>query len=297
MTKQISLTSGDWGATISSVGASLRQLHWRGLELCPPAPSANEPERFQGAVIAPWANRIADGRYSFDGENYQLEITEPDRDNSLHGFSGVQAWEVVAEDDSSVSLRTITGDQPGYPWSIQLTVRYELSESGLEMHFGAMNLSDTRAPFGYAFHPYLKLPLSNAADWRLASSAEQVLLVDPIRLLPMESKSVTGTEFDFQVPKSPRFSFLDNAFTAMKSENGRFFTSLTDETHQIEVSWQDTAKWVQLHFPAGQGPERESMVIEPSTDFPNIFNSPEGPMVLAPQESFHASVNIFASAS
>jgi len=296
MTRQICLISEGWEATISSVGASLRQLNWRSLDLCPPAPLVGDPERFQGSVIAPWANRIADGRYSFDGENYQLEITEPERNNALHGFSGVQAWDVVAGEDSSVSLKTITGDQPGYPWSIQLTVRYQLSDSGLEMHFSATNLSDTRAPVGYAFHPYLKLPLSNVADWKLESSADQVLLVDPIRLLPLESRSVAGTEFDFRVPTSPRSPTLDNAFSAMKSKGGRFSASLTDKTHQLEINWQDTAKWVQLHFPAGQGSERASMVIEPSTDFPNIFNSPEGPMVLAPEESFHSSVSISAAA-
>jgi len=296
MTRQICLISDGWEATISSVGASLRQLNWRSLDLCPPAPLVNDPERFQGSVIAPWANRIADGRYSFDGENYQLDITEPERNNALHGFSGVQTWDVVAREDSSVSLKTITGNQPGYPWSIQLTVRYELSDSGLEMHFSAINLSDTRAPFGYAFHPYLKLPLSNAADWKLESSADQVLLVDPIRLLPLGSQSVTGTEFDFRVPKTPRSPALDNAFSAMKSKGGRFSASLTDKAHRIEISWQDTAKWVQLHFPAGQGPERESMVIEPSTDFPNIFNSAEGPKVLTPEESFHSSVRISAAA-
>jgi aldose 1-epimerase len=256
----------------------------------------NDPERFQGSVIAPWANRIADGRYSFDGKNYQLDITEPERNNALHGFSGVQAWDVVAREDSSVSLKTVTGDQPGYPWSIQLTVRYELSDSGLEMHFSATNLSDARAPFGYAFHPYLKLPLSDPADWKLESNADQVLLVDLIRLLPLAEDNVAGTEFDFRIPASPRSPALDNAFSAMKSKGGRFSASLTDKTHQIEVSWQDTAKWVQLHFPAGQGPERESMVIEPSTDFPNIFNSPEGPMVLAPKESFYSSARISAAA-
>jgi len=296
MTRQICLISEGWEATISSVGASLRQLNWRGLDLCPPAPLVGDPERFQGSVIAPWANRIAGGRYSFDGKTYQLDITEPERNNALHGFSGVKAWDVVAGDDSSVSLETLTGDQPGYPWSIQLTVRYRLSDSGLEMQFSAMNLSDTRAPFGYAFHPYLKLPMSSAADWKLESSANQVLLVDPDRLLPIEVSNVTGTEFDFRVSKSPWSGTLDNAFTELKSEDGRFSASLADKTHRIEMTWKDTSNWVQLHFPAGQGPERESVAIEPSTDFPNIFNSSEGPKVLAPEESFHSSVLISAAA-
>jgi aldose 1-epimerase len=294
MIKRVSLIYEDWEATISIVGASLRRLVWRGLDYCPPEPSISEPERFQGSVIAPWANRIADGRYSFNGKEYQLDISEPGSNNALHGFSGIQEWAVVAGDESTVSLKLVTGDRPGYPWSIQLLVTYQLCGSGLEMRFSATNLSTSEAPFGYAFHPYLKLPLSRSAEWKLRSSANRVLLVDSARLLPLKEQDVSGTEFDFRIPKSPLLYPLDNALGEMKSVTGRFCASLADKTHEVRISWEDSCKWLQLHFPASQGSERESMVIEPTTDFSNIFNSSQGALVLAPEESFYASVKISA---
>lgn len=39
-----------------------------------------------GAPLIPWPNRLCDGRYSFDGSDYQLALTEPDKHNAIHGL-------------------------------------------------------------------------------------------------------------------------------------------------------------------------------------------------------------------
>ena len=45
-----------------------------------------------GAPLIPWPNRLADGRYSFDGADHQLALTEPERHNAIHGLMRWRPW-------------------------------------------------------------------------------------------------------------------------------------------------------------------------------------------------------------
>ena len=44
---------------------------------------------FRGALLAPWPNRVVDGRYAFEGREFELPLTEPRRGHALHGLA---AW-------------------------------------------------------------------------------------------------------------------------------------------------------------------------------------------------------------
>jgi len=61
------ISSQGYAAVITAVGASLRELQFRGRDLVVPFDAGAVRPLYRGAVIAPWPNRIADGRYDFDG--------------------------------------------------------------------------------------------------------------------------------------------------------------------------------------------------------------------------------------
>ena len=48
-----------------------------------------------GAPLIPWPNRLADGRYSFDGDDLQVALTEPTKQNAIHGFLRWRPWVAV----------------------------------------------------------------------------------------------------------------------------------------------------------------------------------------------------------
>ena len=92
------LTAGDYHATIASVGASLRTLEFDGRPLVVPFDADEVRPAFRGATLAPWPNRVVDGRYTFDGEEYELAHTEPTRQHALHGLVAWTDFRVVAHD-------------------------------------------------------------------------------------------------------------------------------------------------------------------------------------------------------
>jgi aldose 1-epimerase len=66
-------------ATIVEVGGGLREYEVDGRPVIEPYSVDRMRDGAHGAPLIPWPNRLADGRYSFDGEEYQVPLTEPEK--------------------------------------------------------------------------------------------------------------------------------------------------------------------------------------------------------------------------
>ena len=74
---QYVISSGEWSAVVTELGASLRELKWRGEDLIVPFDPNKVIPCCNGWVLAPYPNRVTNGQYSFDGEDYQMP-SKPD---------------------------------------------------------------------------------------------------------------------------------------------------------------------------------------------------------------------------
>jgi len=75
---ETSTASGDLKATITAVAAGIRTLSINGIDLVPAYGEDQAPPMGAGIVLAPWPNRIRDGRWTHDGVTRQLAITVKD---------------------------------------------------------------------------------------------------------------------------------------------------------------------------------------------------------------------------
>lgn len=179
MTACIELALNEDTAVISPIGASLRSYTTAGRLVVVPMGA------FDGAVLAPWPNRIADGRYRFAGEDRQLPITEPDRGTALHGLVAGSEWEIAERTATSASLDTVIAESAGYPHTVALSVRYELTVGGLVIRASARNLGTGPAPFGFGFHPWFHPGGERVDDAALRVPAGTWFETDE-RLIPTE---------------------------------------------------------------------------------------------------------------
>ena len=106
------------------------------------------------AVLFPFPNRIAKGAYNFGDQQYQLTVNEPRFGNAIHGFVYSECPEVVAETDTSLTLRFTHHDSPGYPFPYVLELEYSLNPKGLRLQMKVSNTGDNLLPFGLGWHPY-----------------------------------------------------------------------------------------------------------------------------------------------
>ena len=280
------LTAGDYHATIASVGASLRTLEHRGRPLVVPFDADEVRPAYRGATLAPWPNRVVDGRYTFDGVEQQLALTEPARGHALHGLATWLDFEPVDRSADAVTLAATIQAQEGYPHRIDVAVAFSLDEQGLHTSVTATNTGSSRAPWGAGPHPYLVAGEGRVDDWTLTLPADTVLTVTEDRLIPVGLEAVAGGGFDFRAPRPIADTFIDHAFTGLlRGEDGAATVTLrAPEGTGVEMTWDGACPWVQIHTADRDIPEldRLGLAVEPMTCPPDAFNSGTDLIVLDP---------------
>jgi aldose 1-epimerase len=292
---QYPISRGDASATVTEVGAAVREYRVGDREAFQSYPEHEVSWAFQGSILLPWPNRVRDGRYTFDGVDYQLPLTEPVRHNAIHGLVAWQQWSLLDHSAASVALRCRTYPSPGYPFLLDTVVRYELLEAGLEVTTTSLNAGDAACPYALGFHPYVSAgrgaSTSHGAavdDCTLVIGASRRLLLDD-RLNPVGSEPVDGTDSDFRAARSLRGRFLDDCFTDVLPDSaGRSWAHLASPDGNVVDVWADSSFAFWQVYSADALPEpltRRSLAIEPMTAAPNAFQSGDGLRRLEPGES------------
>ncbi|WP_089211822.1 aldose 1-epimerase family protein [Streptosporangium subroseum] len=281
---QHTIAADGFQAILTELGAGLRSLTVNGRPLVVDYPEDLSPVGGAGLPLLPWPNRIEDGRYTFDGEDRQLALTEPKTGNAIHGFSRSHSWQVLSHDAASIRLGLRLFPQTGYPHILDLSILYTLSGSGLEVEVAAENVGDTVAPYGFGAHPYLTL--GTLDDAVLELPAAQWLAVND-RKIPTGRRDVEGTEYDFRTARPIGELELDTAFTGLeRGADGLLRVSLrtADGTRGVELWAGDGIDWLQLYTgdTLPDGYRRRGLAVEPMSCPPNAFRTGEDVIRLAP---------------
>jgi aldose 1-epimerase len=287
--EQYQISGGGYRAVVTECGAGLRVLEYDGVPLVEPYPEDQHASAGRGQLLLPWPNRIRDGKYSFDGQDLQLPITEVSRHNSSHGLTRWSPWTLEERTSQSVSLVHRLMAQPGYPWTVDLHVLYDLSADGLTVTVTATNLADHPAPYAQGAHPYLTVGDDGVDGWELTLPAATRAVLDDQKI-PVGREPVEGTDVDFRVARPLRGLALDTPFTDLdRDADGRVVVQLRDtSSHRGVALWMDTAhRWVQAYTGDDLSPAlaRRALAVEPMTAPPNAFASGDDVVVLAPAGS------------
>src|SRR5947209_4092538 len=153
--RQFEIRRGDKRAVITEVGAGLRVFEVGGREFLFTF-SQNEMSMFsEGQVLIPFPNRIDHGMYVFNGMTEQLPLSEPARQNAIHGLTRWMNWLPVRHEGHRVIMALVLHAQDGYPFVLSLRETYALTDRGLEVQTVAQNIGSTALPYGHGHHPYL----------------------------------------------------------------------------------------------------------------------------------------------
>ncbi|MGQ4549491.1 aldose 1-epimerase family protein [Dermabacteraceae bacterium P13077] len=299
--ERYTIRAGAYEAEITQVGATLARLHYDSRPVILETPEGEPMWFYRGALVAPWPNRIADGRYTCDGETYQVALSEPERGNALHGLVSFQAYELLEQDEDRVVLATTLFPTTGYPFHLRLVVEYSLdAAAGLHTRLTAENVGSRTAPYGCCPHPYLVAGPEPLDTWTLAFDAHSQMQVDPERLLPLGTGPVDpGSPQDFHGEgRVIGDTKLDTAFSdLLRDFDGNSFVTVTAPGGTgVEVSFGYDCSWVQIY--TGDRPEPElnrlGLAVEPMTCPPDAFNSGMDLIRLAPGQAHSASWRIRA---
>lgn len=158
-------------------------------------------ERYYGALIGPFANRIANGKFTLEGQEYTLNTNNGA--NTLHGgkpgFESV-VWDAIQVDASTLELTYIKKDlEGGFPGNVHVKVVYCLTDdNGLTINYEAT--TDKTTIINLTSHPYFNLNgVGNGTivDHTTQINADAYIPVNANLIPTGELAAVKGTPFDF----------------------------------------------------------------------------------------------------
>ena len=294
------IRAGDYQASVTELGAGLRELTYRGRRLITGYQPDELPPAGAGQLLLPWPNRIDGGKYKFGGASYQLDLSEPARGNAIHGLTRWVNWEPAdplargeaADADgaaSQITLSHVLYGRPGYPFCLELSVSYRLEPaSGLRVTISACNAGSRPAPYGTGSHPYLTAGAPVIDDCELQIPASRWLPTDDRGIPSGPAQDVAGTPFDFRTSLPIGDTKLDHALTGLsRDESGLAWARLASGSMRLGLWAGPGYNWLQVFTGDALAPglRRKALAFEPMTCPANAFVSGHGLLTLAPADS------------
>ncbi len=284
--EQFEIGFDDQTAVVVEVGGGLRTYRAGDREIVDGYPAGAMCGSGRGQVLIPWPNRLQDGCYDFRGRRHQLPINEAATHTAIHGLVRWAGWAVSERGPDRVVMSHVLHPQPGYPFTLALRIEYQLSAAGLSVQTTATNAGQHPCPYGCGAHPYLNAGTPTIDTATLELPAATVLASDD-RGIPVGTRPVGGTEYDFRAPRPIGATMLDHAFTDLERGD--------DDLARVRLSGQGNAVtlWVDNSYPylmvfSGDllaDVNRRSLAVEPMSCPPNAFNTGEGLICLEPGQS------------
>jgi aldose 1-epimerase len=288
--EQFEIGHGDHRATIVEVGAGIRRYFVGDRPVLDPYPREAICDGAHGTPLIPWPNRLADGRYSFGGAEYQLDLTEPDRHNAIHGLLRWRNWTAVERSSDRVVMGIRLHPMTGWPFPLDVSIEYSLGDDGLTVETRARNAGAAPCPFGSGQHPYLSPGDGALDDCTVQLTAATRILVDDERELPAGREPVDGTEFDFRTPRAIGSEVLDNGFCDLERDgDGLAWVRLMGSDGRTVSLWCNRAySLLQLYSGDTLAPQRRrrGLAAEPMTCPPNALQTGDGIVTIDPGETF-----------
>ncbi len=275
---------GQW-AVVTEVGATLRAYTLGGRPIIDGFNESAWSSGGHGQVLAPWPNRLGDGRYRFGNTEAQAALDEPEHMNAIHGLVRWVPWQLEVKAQNLVAARCELFPTPGYPFVLDLMVEYRLGRDGLTVSTVATNVGRNTLPFGIGFHPYLR-PSAGIDTALLQLPARERLMLDERGLPTGEIQPVEGTEYDFTERRAVGPTRLDTAYTGFdRGRDRRAWAELADPGDDAGTRlWMDEGFDYLMCYTGDTLVEgrRRAVAVEPMTCPPDAFRSGRGLITLEP---------------
>ncbi|QOQ38683.1 aldose 1-epimerase [Trueperella pecoris] len=270
-------------ALVSERGATL--LSWQpepGVELLAAHESREELESGAGArsmILAPWAGPIADGTYTFDGQDITV-------DEAVRAYSLAYRQDFrVTSAGTTLSMATLIEPSESYPWKCEVAVHYSLDsgadrEEHLSITLEAKNLSDTAAPMTVGWHPYVKIPgMSTVSHLSISVPARTKILCDR-RGIPLPGESAyAGVNMPMEIEYLGSTSMNDYYRGLVPDNYGVVATRVVGQPSNASIELtQEPGEAAVVHVDTGDKLERDprkAIALAPMSAVPDSFNRPD----------------------
>jgi aldose 1-epimerase len=244
----------------------------------------DDPRNLASFPLVPFSNRIGFGRFTWAGEDMQLDANFLPEPHAIHGTGWRAAWDVIQQCDDSVTLTYSHSISGGWHWPFEAKQHIVVTADGLMMQLSARNLFDRPVPLAFGHHPYF-----DSAGATLHFNASQIWHTGQDGL-PDQATEPSG-QYDFANGDPVAGRALDNGYSGW---DGKAQIHWQDRPLMLEVAADMKAAVVFI-------PKAEDyFCFEPVPHIINALNmlghDPQMP-VIEPGELFETSICFTAKAA
>ncbi|KJD37202.1 hypothetical protein PW52_01785 [Tamlana sedimentorum] len=261
-------------------GASLQELTLNANQIIKDLAPLKYKNTYASSILFPFANRIKDGEYKFEGKTYKFDINEPANNNALHGLVFNKTFNVVStkatENEANIVLLYSENEKhPAFPYTYNIIIAYTFTSTTVSLNVTIKNTSSNTFPFTLGWHPYFSsknLYQSNISF----NSLEKIELDDR----NITSGVTPAIETDFNIKNKT----LDDCWILNSDE-------IIFKTPSYKLQFNSTAEqnFLQIYTP----PTPNTIAIEPTTGVSNSFNNQIGLQLLEPNKDYNITWTIF----
>lgn len=186
-------------------------------------------------VLFPVVGRLKEDSYQVDGKSYPM---------NQHGFARDGDFEIVEQDDSSVTLElgATTETKRVYPFDFKLKIQYRLVGETVTTHYTVENPSSTeKLYFSIGAHPGFNIPLTKETvfeDYFLSFSPRKTRTTIPLTGAYLNTPAKTLAQTNTDIALSRHLFDNDALIYEVKGEN--IFTIKSEKTpHSVSVKFTD----------------------------------------------------------
>jgi len=255
-------------------GASLQELTLNKSAIIQDLTPLEYQTTYASSILFPFANRIKDGLYSFENEEYQLEKNQEEEQNALHGFVYNKTFKIVSKETSetaaSITLEyTENSKTKGFPYTYSILVTYIFSKDSLVLKVDIKNTDSKTFPFTLGWHPYFIS--NNLSKSNLSFDCKEKLIIGDRNITTGTEDIQSKISLDIEEQKLDDCWILNTDKVAFKTPNYQLnFTSSADNN------------FLQAYTP----PKANTIAIEPTTGVSNSFNNKIGLQTLPPNKEY-----------
>ena len=261
-------------------GASLQELTLNGHAIIQDLSPLSYSDTYASSILFPFANRIKDGVYTFEGKTYQFEVNQKEENNALHGLVYNKTFKIINQntDKESASV-TLEYNEPnetnGFPYSYNIQLEYILTNTNLDLKVTVKNTDSKSFPFTLGWHPYfISEDLKNSS---IEMESTQKLLIGQRNITTGIEDTNPVNTFNIEDKQ------LDDCW-ALNSGDVYFNTP----KYKLHIGSTGNNNFVQAYTP----PRLNTIAIEPTTGVSDSFNNKIGLEVLKTNETYTINWNL-----
>lgn len=264
-------------------GASLQDLKLSNHILIKDMHPMTYDKTYASSILFPFANRVKDGTYQFNGETYHLDINQKEEHNALHGLVYNKNFVVTSQETNkeSASVTLLYQEKkgsPGFPFTYSIQLEYVLTQNTLDLIVKIKNTDSKTFPFTLGWHPYfLSSDLSKSS-----------LLFDCNKKMVLDERNIT--KGIFYIDPIECLQIKDQSFDDCYVLNSDEVTFLTPK-YILKLTSTEEDGFLQIYTP----PHKNTIAIEPTTGVSDSLNNNIGLKTLHPDETYSITWNLSTS--